>query len=50
VLDDIGVSSIGEQRTLRLEHVERLGNDLLVVASNPAARSLNPIPSARQGA
>jgi diaminohydroxyphosphoribosylaminopyrimidine deaminase/5-amino-6-(5-phosphoribosylamino)uracil reductase len=49
-VDDIGVASIGEQRTLRLERVERLGDDLLVIAANPAARSLNPFSSVHQGA
>ncbi|MGN6199984.1 bifunctional diaminohydroxyphosphoribosylaminopyrimidine deaminase/5-amino-6-(5-phosphoribosylamino)uracil reductase RibD [Humibacter sp.] len=41
-LDDIGVHSIAEQRTLCLQRVERLGNDLLVVAADPTARTLNP--------
>ena len=41
-LDDIGVHSIAAQRNLCLQRVERLGNDLLVVATDPAARTLNP--------
>lgn len=41
-LDDIGVHSIAEQRNLCLQRVERLGNDLLVVAADPTARTLNP--------
>ena len=41
-LDDIGVHSIAAQRNLCLQRVERLGNDLLVVTTDPAARTLNP--------
>ncbi|GAB3608470.1 bifunctional diaminohydroxyphosphoribosylaminopyrimidine deaminase/5-amino-6-(5-phosphoribosylamino)uracil reductase RibD [Humibacter ginsengiterrae] len=41
-LDEIGVHSIAEQRDLCLHGLQRLGNDLLVVATNPAARTLNP--------
>ncbi|GAB3795691.1 bifunctional diaminohydroxyphosphoribosylaminopyrimidine deaminase/5-amino-6-(5-phosphoribosylamino)uracil reductase RibD [Humibacter antri] len=41
-LDDIGVHSIAEQRSLRLQRVELIGNDLLVIAADPAARTLNP--------
>ena len=40
-LEEIGVGTIAEQLTLDLRQVERLGNDVLVVATNPAAVSLD---------
>ncbi|MHA7987328.1 bifunctional diaminohydroxyphosphoribosylaminopyrimidine deaminase/5-amino-6-(5-phosphoribosylamino)uracil reductase RibD [Rathayibacter sp. CAU 1779] len=45
-LTDIGIETIAEQRTLCLERVARLGNDVLVVARNDAARRLDPTPRA----
>lgn len=39
---DLGVHTIAEQRRLRTQRVERLGDDVLLVALDPAARRLNP--------
>ncbi|GAB3384719.1 bifunctional diaminohydroxyphosphoribosylaminopyrimidine deaminase/5-amino-6-(5-phosphoribosylamino)uracil reductase RibD [Humibacter soli] len=49
-LADIGVATISDQLALDLDRVERLGNDVLVVARNPSAKSLDNIAvdSARQ--
>lgn len=44
-LGDIGVGTIADQLTLVTQRVERLGNDVLVIATNPAALSLNPWPT-----
>ncbi len=41
-LTDIGVHTITEQHALEIDRLERLGNDILVVARNPSARALNP--------
>lgn len=41
---DLGVRTIAEQRRLQMERVERLGEDVLLVALDPAARHLSPWP------
>ncbi|QDZ16995.1 bifunctional diaminohydroxyphosphoribosylaminopyrimidine deaminase/5-amino-6-(5-phosphoribosylamino)uracil reductase RibD [Humibacter ginsenosidimutans] len=46
-LGDIGVTTIADQLTLVTRGVEQLGNDVLIVATNPAAQSLNPWPTGR---
>ncbi|NNC13007.1 bifunctional diaminohydroxyphosphoribosylaminopyrimidine deaminase/5-amino-6-(5-phosphoribosylamino)uracil reductase RibD [Planctomonas sp. JC2975] len=43
-LTDIGVGTIADQLTLRLAHVAQLGNDVLIVARDEAARRLDLAP------
>ncbi|MGO4691518.1 bifunctional diaminohydroxyphosphoribosylaminopyrimidine deaminase/5-amino-6-(5-phosphoribosylamino)uracil reductase RibD [Glaciibacter sp. 2TAF33] len=43
-LGDIGVDTIGEQRRLRIDSVERLGDDILLVAHPANADSPTPAP------
>jgi len=40
-LADIGVGTIAEQRRLELDRVERIGDDVLIIAHDPHPRSLN---------
>ena len=44
-LTDIGVDTIADQRTLELVGVDRLGDDVLLIARDPAALSLDDDPS-----
>jgi diaminohydroxyphosphoribosylaminopyrimidine deaminase/5-amino-6-(5-phosphoribosylamino)uracil reductase len=46
-LGDIGVATIADQLRLTPRRVELLGDDVLIVAVNPAAVSLNPWPATR---
>jgi diaminohydroxyphosphoribosylaminopyrimidine deaminase/5-amino-6-(5-phosphoribosylamino)uracil reductase len=41
---DLGVGTIAQQRRLRLQRVERVDDDVLLVALDPTARHLNPWP------
>lgn len=47
-IGDIGVRSMADKHALRLQHVERLGDDVLVAVQNPNARRLNPWPPPQQ--